>query len=237
MSNDYFKFKQFVVHHDRCAMKVGTDGVLLGAWAPGGKNILDIGTGTGLIAMMIAQRFGDSVIDAIEIDNDAVQQARENIEGSCFRERINIFHSSLQSFSDDFPSSCKHYDCIVSNPPFYTEDTMCPESKRQAARHTISLTYADLFKHAAAMLKKGGTFSIIVPCEAKEKIMFEACLKALYVKNICYVRTTPRKQPKRMLITFSNVSDGNNINEECCMMNPDGSRSDWYIALTDEFYL
>lgn len=234
MSNEYFKFKRFTVFHDRCAMKVGTDGVLLGAWAPGGKKILDIGTGSGLISLMMAQRFDKSSINALEIDGEAASQAKENVEKSEFNKRIDIFHSSLQEYHE----KCKtKYDCIVSNPPFYTEDTGCPENRRHTARHTESLTYSELFKFSADLLDNEGKLSVIVPYEAKNKILFEACLSGLYVKNICYIRTTPRKDPKRIMATFSKVRPDNVENEEHCIMNEDGSKSEWYLVLTRDFYL
>ena len=237
MSNEYFKFKQFTVFHDHCAMKVGTDGVLLGSWAEGGRKILDIGTGTGLIALMLSQRFNDSYIDAIEIDSDAVNQAKSNVDSTCFGKRINIFHSSIQDYADECTEQNIKYDCIVSNPPFFTEDTECPEAKRHAARHTDSLTYSELFECAAKLLDTKGLFSIIVPYEAKEKILFEACMANLFVKNICYVKTTPRKKIRRIMYTFSNVRDENVCEKECCLMNADGSKSEWYKNLTDDFYL
>ena len=237
MSNEYFKFKQFTVRHDKCAMKVGTDGVLLGAWAPGGSKILDIGTGTGLIALMMAQRFEDAAVDAVEIDGDAVSQATDNVNDSEFGRRIKIFHAPLHDFAYGSGDVAGRYDCIVSNPPFYTEDTECPESKRHAARHTDSLSYGELFACASRLLSNGGTFSIIVPTEAKEKILFEACMTKMFVKDICYIKTTPRKTAKRIMMSFTNVRPEETINEEHCLMNADGSRSEWYVSVTGDFYL
>lgn len=237
MSNEYFKFKQFTVYHDRCAMKVGTDGVLLGAWAPTGSRILDIGTGTGLISLMLAQRCGDSLIDAIEIDEDAALQARDNADSSDFGKRINIFHTSLQDFTQNCIEKGNLYDSIVSNPPFYTEDTACPESKRHSARHTESLSYNDLCRCASQLLAKGGSFSVIVPSTAKDNISFEAGMNGLFIKNICHVRTVPRKVPKRIMITFSNTRDNDVFTEEQNLMNADGTRSEWYNNITSDFYL
>ena len=237
MANEYFKFKQFTIFHDRCAMKVGTDGVLLGAWAEGGTRILDVGAGTGLISLMAAQRFTSAVIDAVEIDADAVSQAIDNVNNSDFRERISVLHYSLS----DFVERCKHegtsYDCIISNPPFYTEDTECPENKRNAARHTDSLPYSVLFRCVSAILSEGGVFSVIVPYSSKDKITFEACLSGLFVKDICCIKTTPRKPIKRIMMSFSNVRPENTKNEEKCLMNQYGSKSDWFKQLTEDFYL
>ena len=124
MSNNVFKFKQFSVHHDQCAMKVGTDGVLLGAWSRGGKRLLDIGTGTGLIAMMMAQRFSEAEIVAIDIDEAACLQAKENVANSPFATRVRVVHTSLQQFDGE---NC--FDCIVSNPPFFVNSLPNPDVK------------------------------------------------------------------------------------------------------------
>lgn len=237
MSNEFFKFKQFTVFHDRCAMKVGTDGVLLGAWAPIGKKILDIGTGTGLISLMMAQRSTSCVVDGVEIDDMAVSQALSNVKDSPFASNINIIHSSLNDYFNLCIDKDFSYDCIVSNPPFYTEDTSCPDDKRDMARHTSSLPYSELFRCVSKLLSNGGSFSIIVPYEAENKIMLEASVTGLFVNNICYIRTTPRKGIRRILMTFSNVRNGDVHSEERCLMNADGSKSEWYKTLTNDFYL
>lgn len=237
MANEYFKFKHFTVFHDRCAMKVGTDGVLLGAWADGGKKILDIGAGTGLISLMVAQRFESAMVDAVEIDSEAALQAEENVKTSDYNKRIRIINSSIQVFCTECASKGIKYDSIVSNPPFYTENTECPEDKRNAARHTDTLSYSDLFRAASSLLSEGGVFSIIVPYSSKEDIAFEACLSSLFVKNICYIKTTPRKQIKRVMMSFTNIRPENTLSEEKCLMNPDGTKSEWYKQLTENFYL
>ena len=141
---DCFTFKQFVVKHDMCAMKVGTDGVLLGSWADGGDRILDIGTGTGLIALMMAQRFDGAHIDCIDIDPKACQQARGNVADSRFSSRINVYHSDVSSFEPP-----QQYDSIVCNPPFFSESLKCPDEQRSMARHTDSLLPQDLFRHTS----------------------------------------------------------------------------------------
>ena len=150
MPNPYFRFKKFTVYHDRCAMKVGTDGVLLGAWVNvSGDNILDIGTGTGLISLMMAQRNEKAVIDAIDIDSDAVSQAKDNIGNSPFSNRINSWNASLQEFSSKVE---KRYDVIVSNPPFFVQSLKSPNKERSVARHTDSLPVADLIKGGGCLL-------------------------------------------------------------------------------------
>ena len=142
-----FQFKKFTIAQDRCAMKVGTDGVLLGAWARGGKRVLDIGTGTGLVALMMAQRFTDAVVDAVEIDHDTAGQAMENVSSSPFANRVKVFAKALQDFEPDTP-----YDCIVTNPPFFSNSLLAPDSSRTMARHTVALSFADILAFAARHL-------------------------------------------------------------------------------------
>ena len=153
-----FDFKQFSICQDQCAMKVGTDGVLLGAWADGGRRILDIGTGTGIIALMMAQRFPDAAIDAIEIDHDACRQAAGNIAATPFADRIRIHECPIQHFQPTM-----RYDVIVSNPPYFINSMKNPDKKRATARHTDTLSPRDLFMAAEKMLDENGIFSIIIP--------------------------------------------------------------------------
>ncbi len=138
-----FQFKKFAVSQDHCAMKVGTDGVLLGAWARGGNRILDIGTGTGVIALMMAQRFPQAMIDAIEIDHGAAAQAAENAARSPFADRIHITETALQNFNPDI-----HYNIIVTNPPFFAHSLSAPETSRSLARQTDSLPFSAIFSFA-----------------------------------------------------------------------------------------
>ena len=133
-----FAFKKFVIHQDHCAMKVGTDGVLLGSWANGGKRILDIGTGTGLIALMMAQRYTDATIDAVEIDHDAALQAYENVSNTEFANRIKIVETAIQHHSAQ-----DKYNAIVSNPPFFIDSLLNPNAQRSTARHACALKYCE----------------------------------------------------------------------------------------------
>ena len=233
---DGFRFRQFSVRHDRCAMKVGTDGVLLGAWAPGGRSILDIGTGTGLIALMMAQRFPEAHVTGIDIDGDAALQARENAADSPFGPRIEVAHSSLAGFvaASSPPLS---FDSIVCNPPFFLHSLKNPDARRSVARHADSLPFADLFRGVAALLAPSGVFSAIVPAEVFEAFTAEASIAGLFVSRLTRVRTTPRKPPKRILVAFSRLRPDTLVEEECVMSQSDGSRSEWYRGLTTEFYL
>ena len=223
MSNNSFTFRQFTIHQDRCAMKVGTDGVLLGAWAPGGKQILDIGTGTGLVAIMLAQRFGDAQVTAVEIDHDAALQAADNISSSPFAQRISVVETSIQNFKG---TDTQTFDCIVSNPPFFTDSLKNPDSHRA------------LFAAVKRLLADDGEFSAIIPSDCLSAFIAEAYLAHLVPVRRLAIRTTPRKQPKRHLVSFGHASSAKTAtNEERCLMNPDGSRSEWYNTLTSEFYL
>lgn len=235
MSNNSFTFQKFTIHQDRCAMKVGTDGVLLGAWAHGGKRILDIGTGTGLVAIMMAQRFADAHVTAVEIDHNAALQACDNASCSPFASRIGIVETSVQNF-DVYGTQL--FDSIVSNPPFFTDSLKNPDSQRATARHADTLPYRDLFTAVKRLLAEDGEFSAIIPSDCLTSFIAEAYLAHLVPIRRLAIRTTPRKQPKRHLVSFGHTSSASNAtNEELCLMNPDGSRSDWYINLTSDFYL
>jgi tRNA1Val (adenine37-N6)-methyltransferase len=235
MSNDYFQFRQFVVHQQRCAMKVGTDGTLLGAWAaaPSGQcRILDIGTGTGLIALMMAQRFPEAEVIGIDIDEDAVAQADENVRLSPFSERIRICHLDILNFADTIG-----FDAIVSNPPYFVDSLACPDDQRTIARHAVSLTYEQLMHQAYHLLKDEGRFSVVVPSDCRAKIEAAACLEGFFTTRVCLIKTTPRKQPKRQLIEFQKhpVSELD-ISEGVIEVSPN-VRSEWYQQLTKEFYI
>lgn len=235
MSNNSFTFQKFTIHQDRCAMKVGTDGVLLGAWAHGGKRILDIGTGTGLVAIMMAQRFVDAHVTAVEIDHNAAQQACDNASCSPFASRIGIVETSVQNF-DVYGTQL--FDSIVSNPPFFTDSLKNPDSQRATARHADTLPYRDLFTAVKRLLAEDGEFSAIIPSDCLTSFIAEAYLAHLVPIRRLAIRTTPRKQPKRHLVSFGHTSSASNAtNEEQCLMNPDGSQSEWYINLTSDFYL
>lgn len=235
MSNDYFQFRQFVVHQQRCAMKVGTDGTLLGAWAaaPSGQcRILDIGTGTGLIALMMAQRFPEAEVTGIDIDEDAVTQAVENVRLSPFSERVRIYRQDIVNFTDIIG-----FDAIVSNPPYFVDSLACPDDQRTIARHAVSLTYEQLMHLAYHLLKDEGRFSVVVPSDCRAKIEATACLEGFFTTRVCLIKTTPRKQPKRQLIEFQKhpVSELD-ISEGVIEVSPN-VRSGWYQQLTKEFYI
>lgn len=234
MPTPFFRFKQFTVRHDKCAMKVGTDGVLLGCVANGEKalSVLDVGTGTGLVALMIAQRFPEAKITAIDIDSDAVEQARENVEASCFAKRIEVRE---QDFNNIECWSSK-YDLIVSNPPFYEENVSCPDARRDAARHTDSLPLERLIKNAATLLNEGGVFAVIIPQQRASDFILNCSLNKLYLWRRTDVKTTPKKMAKRTILQFTNKMVESHT--ETLMLNDEsGKRSVQYQKISKDFYL
>ena len=227
-----FRFKQFEIEQDRCAMKVGTDGVLLGAWAQGGCRILDIGSGTGLISLMMAQRFPEAEVVGIDMDVDACGQARENVMASPFRDRVEIVCCRLQDFG-----AIGVFDAIVSNPPFFVDSLKNPDSKRTMARHTDSLPFRDLFAGVKRLLSDDGIFSAIVPVEVVEQFVAESCILGFYLIRKCGVKTVERKQPKRFMLSFAKHRISPYEEHVETMMDSQGNRSEWYRKITEEFYL
>ena len=235
MANDYFQFKQFTVHQERCGMKVGTDGTLLGAWAHApisSARILDIGTGTGLIALMMAQRFPNASVLGVDIDEDAVSQAQENVAASPFATRIKICHENILDFDDS-----EGFDAIVSNPPYFVDSLTCPDKQRTKARHTVNLTYEGLMRSAYRLLKPNGLFSLVIPTECRSSIEAEARLVGFFLTRVCMIRTTPKKSSKRQLIEFSKYPENNLIIEEGIIEDSPNVRSPWYQQLTQDFYV
>lgn len=234
MSNSYFQFKQFTVWHDKCAMKVGTDGVLLGAWAPieNANRILDVGTGTGLVALMLAQRSSlDTNIIALEIDDSAVEQAKENVERSPWKERIEVVKGDFVSYC----SSVK-FDAIVSNPPYFVDSLGCPGQQRNVARHNDSLTYERLFLGVSSLLTKEGTFTIVIPTDVADRVKLIAAMQNLYAVRQLYVITKPGGPSKRTLINFS-FAEQECIVDHLLIELSRHQYSEEYIALTRDFYL
>lgn len=226
-----FRFKRFEIRQDHSAMKVGTDGVLLGAWAEGGARILDIGAGTGLIALMMAQRFPAAEVDGVDIDREACEEARENVQASPFAERVRICHARLQDYH------AEPYDAIVSNPPFFVGSLKNPDERRTLARHSDSLPFSDLFSGVKRLLKPGGIFSVIIPEEVKDDFVSEGYVAGFRLVGTCSVRTVARKPPKRCLLAFCQDGKRAFVSEEGILNAAGGQRSEWYANLTRDFYL
>ena len=234
MSNPYFKFKQFTVWHDKCAMKVGTDGVLLGAWASvkDANRLLDIGTGTGLVALMLAQRsLPDARITALEIDKDACEQAKENVLRSPWSNRITVWQGDFREIHFE-----EKFDVIVSNPPYFVNSLVCPDSQRTMARHTHTLTYEELLKGVSLLLATDGTFTMIMPYEAVDFAKDTGMKYGMYPIRQLNVLTKPGGTPKRALIAFSFHQSP--LQTESLLTELSRHQySDEYISLTKEYYL
>lgn len=231
MSNDFFRFRSFTVLHDKCAMKVGTDGVLLGAWAEGGSRILDVGTGSGLIALFMAQRYPDASVTAIDIEAGACRQAIENVAVSPFAGRISVIHSALQDLE-----SVK-FDSIVCNPPFYADTPDSRNTQRTMARSAATLSFADLFRHSARLLADGGSFSVVIPAATRNVFDTEAAFAGLFPLRACSLRTKPGKPVSRCLLSYGTRPAGRVDESEECLNDERMNRSEWYARLTADFYL
>lgn len=232
-----FQFKQFTVKQDKCAMKVGTDGVLLGAWTPLINNpysILDIGAGTGLIALMLAQRSHAEQIDAIEIDDEAYEQAVENFEDSSWGDRLFCYHAGLDEFVEEMED--EEYDLIVSNPPFYTENYSSGNEKRDQARFTASLPFEELIEAAAILLSENGVFAVVIPFKEEENFKAVAAQFDLFSFKTTRVKGTPDTEVKRSLIAFSRLQQ-DEITDELVIEISRHNYTPDYTALTQDFYL
>ena len=232
-----FSFKQFHIQQDRCAMKVGTDGVLLGAWTPLENNpfsILDIGTGTGIIALMLAQRSHAEQIDALEIDEEAYEQATDNFENSPWNDRLFCFHAALDEFVEE-PED--EYDIIVSNPPFYSEDYKSDNSQRDLARFQDAMPFEDLIEAAALLLSENGIFAVIIPFKEEEKFLSLAHEYELYPLKITHVKGTPSSEIKRSLLAFSRNENPEFPVNELIIETARHQYTPEYIELTKDFYL
>jgi len=231
-----FKFKQFTLNQDRCAMKIGTDGVLLGAWTSL-KNlpasILDIGAGTGLIALMLGQRSSAEIIDAIEIDDEAYEQCVENFEASPWGDRLFCYHAGLDEFVDEIEGQ---YDLIVSNPPFYSEEVTSGNTSRDVARQNQSLPFDVLLKSVSVLLSPTGVFSTIIPYKEEKAIIDLALQVGLYPQRITKVKGNPSSEIKRSLLEFS-FSENEVMEDELTIEIERQQYTPEYIALTKEFYL
>lgn len=228
-----FTFKQFHVQHDRCAMKVGTDGVLLGCWTdvPAEGSVLDIGTGSGLIALMVAQRT-QAQIDAIDIASDAYEQACINFAQSPWNERIKAYIASIQEWQTQ-----EQYDLIVSNPPYFNNSLKNPDKGRELARHTDSLSYADLFAHSARLLKDEGRLSIILPAEAESEACNLARTHGLSLTRVTRVYSKESKPARRVLLSWTKKADCVVQEDILVLENAEGGRSTQYQELAKDFYL
>lgn len=245
MSSNPFHFKQFTINQDQCAMKIGTDAVLLGAWAnlehhP--NSVLDIGAGTGVISLMLSQRSNEETIDAIEIDENAYKQCVGNFENSPWSDRLFCYHASLEEFTDEIDYK---YDLIISNPPFYSPTLASPSlpkgenimsNSRKIARFNDALPFHHLVESVSKLLSDEGTFSVIIPFKEEENFIELASNVNLFPNRITRVKGSPTSEIKRSLMEFSFNKNGLRINELIIEVERHQYTQD-YINLTEDFYL
>lgn len=215
MSNQAFKFKQFSIDQDRCAMKIGTDGVLLGAWSSldhHPDSILDIGAGTGLIALMLAQRSNAGLIDALEIEVNAYEQSVENFENSDWGDRLFCYHAAFDEFVEEMQDEEK-YDLIISNPPFYSEDYKTGDEDRDQARFADALPFSELIEGASLLLSKSGHFDLIIPFSEEKQAIEIAISHNLFLRKITRVKGTETSAIKRSLLSFNFKNQDPEIDE------------------------
>lgn len=232
-----FRFKRFTVRQDRCAMKVGTDGVLVGAWADVrsmDRRMLDIGTGTGLIALMLAQRAPEARIFGIDVGD--VEQARENAAASPWADRLSFVQCPVQSYAPAEP-----FDLIVSNPPFFVDSLTCPDAARTTARHAVELPFEALRDAVVRLLAPDGRFAAVLPVEEADRFIALSS-GSLRLTRRTDVRTTPRRAPKRSLLEFMRAGSGDRSSAPVCSELVIGTGAheqytDEYCALTRDFYL
>ncbi len=235
--NSYFQFKQFTVQQDRCAMKVCTDACVFGAWAGtlSGKKILDIGTGTGLLTLMAAQQNKEVYIDAVEIDPEAAEQARENVKSSPFTERINVFQTPIQDFNP-----LDKYDTILINPPFFQSDLRSPDARINQAHHADSLTFSELLSAVARLLEVGGTWHMLLPPDESTVLMKMALVQGWIKQRELTLYHTFDRKPFRVMSTFigSTSAIQNTTSGRLAIFEADGKTHTLaFRELLQEFYL
>lgn len=197
MPNDHFHFKQFSIRQDRCALKVGTDGVLLGAWADytGAKRILDIGTGTGVLALIAAQRNAEALVDAVEIDDASAEQAQENVAASPWASRVRVHRMDARRMHVEEP-----YDVVICNPPFYPGEMASPDDRVSVAKHGTGLVFPELVELMERVLSPQGRLNVIVPMNRSLDFSGDAERLELFASRECHVRYLASKPPKRVLL-------------------------------------
>lgn len=235
MSNSYFQFKQFRVEQDRCAMKVTTDACIQGAWTPvlpGVKDVLDIGTGTGLLTLMLAQKSSEITVDAIEVDKDAAGQARANVAGSPWRERINILEGDVRNYPFD-----KRYDLIITNPPFFSNSLLGDDVNKNLARHTLQLSFAELLNAANNCLKDDGYVSILLPIEEYGLWKTQAENDGWHEVNALFVRHTAQMPVKRVVGLFCKKSATSRHEKTLVIKGEEQNYTADFIELLSPYYL
>lgn len=231
-----FTFKQFFVAHDRCAMKVGTDAILLGAWAPVPQTgcVLDIGCGSGIITLMLAQRSPDAVtFEAVEVEAEAGAQAEENRQASPWASRISVVNRDIEAFT---AQTASRYAVIVSNPPYFASGSACRNEARSKARYTESLSHETLLQCAASLLEPEGRFCVVLPSQVASDFCITACQQGWSIRQRLAVRERAENQPHRELLTLARQA-GPCERQTLIVRAANGSYSYDFRALTKDFYL
>ena len=238
-----FRFKQFSIDQEKCAMKIGTDGVLLGAWASLEHqpfSILDIGTGTGVIALMLAQRSYAELIDALEIDEDAYEQAVENFENSDWGDRLFCYHAAFDEFVEEMQEEGmeeeEKYELIISNPPFYSADYSSGDAKRDQARFAEALPFEELLEGVSLLLSKRGKFTVIIPTSEEKNFLKIGKHFGLYPQRITRVKGTPDAPVKRCLLEMSFLED-QPVEDQLVIETARHKYTPEYVELVKDFYL
>jgi tRNA1Val (adenine37-N6)-methyltransferase len=237
MPNPYFKFKQFTVYHDRCAMKVTTDACFFGAWAAKellqstNGHLLDIGTGTGLLSLMIAQKNG-LLIDAVEIDIEAAEQAKENIGSSPWKKNIQVFNEDITTFN-----ALSKYDVIISNPPFYENELSSGEEKKDTAHHSSKLTMQQLLKLVKENLKDGGLFFLMYPYKRKNEFEQEMLKTGLYVTKTVLLTQSVKHDPFRIIVKGTDKKIQSEESEVISVWDKDQQYTRAFSELLADYYL
>lgn len=232
-----FVFKHFTINDQNSAMKVGTDGVLLGAWSQlpyKAERMLDVGCGSGILSLIMAQRSNGCLqIDAIDIDEGAIKDAKDNFLSTAWNKTLNVINGNFVSYSEN---SQNRYDMVISNPPFFTEDTLSPDMQRAFARNTSSLSFDNLFKGVAKVISLDGIFAMIAPAESYSYIALTALLNGFYLSRLTWVVTVEGSEPKRVMTEWGRKQVQYSI-DTLIMTTKEGSYTSQYKELTDEFYL
>lgn len=234
MKKGQFEFKQFTICHDKCAMKVGTDGVLLGAWTetePDTRRILDIGTGSGLIAIMLAQKCNAEII-GVDIDGEAITQAQENGANSPWGERLHFLQTDILDYCP--PTG---FNLIVSNPPFFENALLCPDKKRTTARHSENLPFDMLIEKAYTLLEEGGLFNVVLPVRTADDFIHKAWERGLNLYRKSMVYTKPAAIPKRTLLSLKKGMSAYPQTTPIYIYKANNDYTDEYRKLTEDYYI
>jgi tRNA1Val (adenine37-N6)-methyltransferase len=235
MPNTYFQFKEFRIEQGKCSMKVCTDACIFGSWIAAyqlhANNCLDIGTGTGLLSLMYTQKNANAIIDAVEIEREAYEQARENFVDSKWNHRLHVFNEDIKAFAP-----AKKYDLIISNPPFYENDLLSEEKEKNIAKHSAGLNFKDLINCIKDLLKEDGYFTVLLPYHRLDDFIKLADENNFFLKEKVLIRQTPKHNFFRGILLFSSRRADVKISE-LIIKDQEGSYSDEFIAILKDYYL